>query len=78
MDTESSTEHQYIPSGAVPVVLLSLTTIGPLFLVNPGTSVPSTLAPDGANQFPEVGVPGRLVIHSREVSSVEPISLIST
>ena len=78
VDAASSIEHQYTPSGGVPVVLFSLTTIKPLVLVTPGTSIRFILVPSGPYQFPVLGVPGRLVLQSRAVLSVEPISLIAT
>ena len=80
-------EHRYIPSGGVPVLVFlnSLTTLGPLFLPNPGISVlPTlpTLSPFDANHSPpELILPGgggRLVRQSRAVVSVEPILPITT
>ena len=54
---------------------LSLTTMGPLFLMNPGTPSLGTLFPSGTNQSPpELTLGGgRLVLQIRAVVSVEPI-----
>ena len=71
-----------IPSTARSAAMfrLSLTTMGPLFLMNPGTPSLGTLFPSGTNQSPpELTLGGgRLVLQIRAMASVEPISLMST